>query len=100
MANFESNIPEQIENLFNNLAGVGRDACLVLVVKKHYVHVAEGIELTAAVPTERHHGQRGGGSAFGLRELRGRGEDVAQDDIDQLDPERANGPAASSGLMA
>ena len=72
-----------------------------LIVEEHHVHVAKGIEFTAAVTTERHHRKRSGGGAFvSLRETRGRREDVAQHDVNQLDAERANLPAASAGLMA
>ena len=100
MADFESDIPEEIEDLFDHLRGVRRDARSVFVVEKHYVHVAEGIEFTAAVTTERHHRKWSGGGAFVLlREARGRREDVAQHDVNQLDTERTNFPASSSGLM-
>ncbi len=100
MADFESNIPEQIEDLFDHLRGIRRDAGAVLIVEEHHIHVAKGIEFPAAVTAERHHRQRSGGGAFVLlREARGRREDVAQHDVNQLDPERANFPAASSGLM-
>ena len=100
MADFESNIPKEIEDLFDDLPGVGRDARSVLVVEKHHVHVAEGIEFTAAIAAERHRGEWSGGGALVLRELRGRGEDMTQHHVNQLDPKRANFPASSSGLMA
>jgi hypothetical protein len=100
MADFESDIPEEIEDLFDYLPGIGRDARSVLVVQEHDIHVAEGIELTAAVTTERHDRKWSGGGAFVLlREPRRRGENVAQHDINQLDPKRTNFPAASAGLM-
>ena len=73
----------------------------VLVVEKHDVHVAERIEFAAAVAAERDDGERsGGGTPLFLREAARRRRRCGATDVDQLDAERANFPAASAGLMA
>jgi hypothetical protein len=70
-------------------------------VEEHDVHVAEGIELAATVPAESDNGERGRGNAFCLPGKTGRGvEDVAQQNVDQLDAKRANLPAATAVLVA
>src|ERR1043166_10159942 len=101
MPDLESNIPKEVEDLFDHLFCVWRNAGAAFVVQKHDVHVAVRIKLSAAVAAERHHGQWSrGGALVPAGEGRGRRKDMAEDDVDQPDAESANLAPASSRLVA
>ena len=86
MTHFEADVPKEVENLFDHLRGVGRDAPAILVVEEHNVDVAEGVKLAPSISAERDDGERGGGRAFAFFRGAHRGvENVLEEDINQLD---------------
>jgi len=57
MTDLETDIPEQIENLLNDLLEVGRDFFGAFVMQEHDVDIAKRIEFSPAIPAKRDKGE-------------------------------------------
>src|SRR5205814_9591297 len=101
VADLETDIPEQVKDLFDHLGRVRRNLSAIFLVEKHDVDVAEWVELAASVTAECEEGERGGGrAALAQRESHCRLEDALHQNIDQFDPQRADLAATAAVLMA
>ena len=101
MADFETNVPQQVEGLFDDLGGVIRNLSAVFVVEEHDVDVAEWIELPASVAAKGNDRERGGERAFAaLCKTDGGREDMLEEDVDQFHAKSADFAATSSVLVA
>src|SRR5437870_3956200 len=96
MADLETDVPKQIENLLGHFFDVGRNLAASVAVEQHHIDVAERIEFAASVPAESNQGQR---SLRLFDCVRRRGEHVAENYINQLAASRANLAATAAGLM-
>ena len=100
MADFETDVPEQIEDLLNDLLDVRRDFSRLLAVQKHHIDIAKGIELAPAISTQSDQCQRRPRCLL-LTTCRGRGrsENVSQQNIDKIGPARADFMATAASLV-
>ena len=100
VADLESDVPQQIENLFDHFADLRWKRARLLPVKKHHVDVAERIELGPAVAAQTPSGR--------LRQLLpgcfmyrlGLSENVPQQHIHEFGATGADFAAAAAGLMS
>ena len=100
MAHLESNVPQEIQNLLNDLLDLRRHFPRFAVMQEHHVNVAERIEFLAAVSAERDQRERAFCvGAFLLGDRGGGRKYVLQQHIDKIDSPGANLPSTSSGLM-
>ena len=99
MADFEADIPEQIQNLLHDFGGVGRDLAGVLPVHEHNIDVAKRIQLAAAVAAERDERERCRRGALVACKPRRRSEDVPQQHIDELNASRTDVTACAARLV-
>src|ERR1700736_2490772 len=100
MPDFESDVPEQIENLLRHLFDIIRNSTGGPAVQQHHIDIAGWIELAPPISTERDERQRTFGefarSAYGGGACR---ENMAQQNIDKVDAARADFPATAARLM-
>src|ERR1043165_1891876 len=94
MADLEPDVPEQIQDLLDNLPGVGRNRAAILM-EKHDVDVAKRIQLPSPITAERDHGERNRCDRAANGGADSRLKNVLQQNIDQLDPKRADFPPAA-----
>jgi hypothetical protein len=99
MTDFETDIPEQIEDLLNDLLDVRRDLSGLWAVQKHHIDIAKGIELTSAISTQGNQCQRHPRYLLTTCRGRGRSENVSQQDIDKIGPARADFMATAASLV-
>ena len=59
MADFEANVPQQIEHLPHDLQGVRRDLLPAVAVQEHHIDVAARIEFAPAIAAQRKDCERG-----------------------------------------
>src|SRR5207248_11318819 len=95
----ETNVPEQIQHLLDNLAGRLRYVATLFAMEKHHVDVAARVQLMPAVATERYQRDRRRAVAM-VHDVVSRGEDVAQQHIDQINPAGADFTSAIARALA
>src|SRR5437868_3667728 len=93
MADLESDVPEQIENLLGHRFDVRRNS---IAMKEHHVHVAERVQLAATISAQSHQSQRGLGR---VNACCGSAEDIPYNHIDQFGSPGADLAPAATGLM-
>ena len=85
MTDLETDVPEKIEHLLDDVRSVGRDSFAIIIVQEHHVHVARWILFAATVSAEREQTERSRRESFLLtRESVSRGKNVLQKNIDQV----------------
>ena len=67
VADLEADVPEKIEDLLDDLRGVGGNASTLFLMEEHDVDVAEWIQLAPSVAAERDNRERRRGAAPGAR---------------------------------
>ena len=98
MTYLEANVPEEIQHLLDDLASRFRYVATLFAMQKHHVDIATRIQLTPAVATNSDQCDRRGAVAV-VHDMTGRGEDVAQQHIDQINPTGTNfAPAIARAL--
>src|SRR5205814_5771433 len=98
MAYLEANVPEEIQHLLDDLAGGFRYVATLFAMQKHHVDIATRVQLTPAVATESDQRDRRRAVAV-VDDMAGRGEDVAQQHIDQINSTGTNfAPAIARAL--
>src|SRR6266436_2089329 len=91
MADFETDVPEQIEDLLNDLLDVRRNLSRLWTVQEHHIDIAKGIELAPAISTQSDQCQRHPRCLLLTTcRGRGRGENASQQNIDKIGPARAD----------
>src|SRR5438309_6186255 len=99
VAYLEANVPEEIQHLLDDLASRFRYVATMFAMQKHHVDIATWVQLTPAVATESDQCDRRRAVAV-VHDMTGRGEDVAQQHIDQINPTGTNFAPAIARAVA
>src|SRR3954468_2921780 len=96
MANFETDVPEQIENLLRHLLNVGRNFAAILGMEQHHIDIAKWIQIATSISAKRDQSER----RLRSRDRVGRGsENMLQDNVNELPAARADFAATAARLM-